>query len=178
MEDLSLYFTLPGYENIELKPNGKETLVTIHNLQEFIDLFMHHTFHETIKMQTAAFKKGFNQIFPIESMKPFSTSQELEDMICGTIRNEEEWKSVNRLSEVVNPAHGYHQKSKEFLNFLRFMSELEPEERRKFLKFVTGSPRLPHGGFGSLEPKLTVVLKKPLNAADNPDDILPSVMTC
>lgn len=77
------------------------------------------------------------------------------------------------------PAHGYHEKSKEYLNFLKFISELEPQqERRKFLKFVTGSSRLPHGGFSSLEPKLTVVLKKPLNAAENADDILPSVMTC
>ena len=69
-------------------------------------------------------------------------------------------------------------KSKEYVNFLRFMSELEPLERRKFLVFVTGSPRLPNGGFGSLEPKLTVVLKKTLNATENADDILPSVMTC
>jgi E3 ubiquitin-protein ligase TRIP12 len=58
------------------------------------------------------------------------------------------------------------------------MSELEPLERRKFLVFVTGSPRLPNGGFGALEPKLTVVLKKTLNATENADDILPSVMTC
>lgn len=58
------------------------------------------------------------------------------------------------------------------------MTELDPLERRKFLKFVTGSPRLPHGGFASLEPRLTVVLKKPINPLENPDFILPSVMTC
>jgi len=58
------------------------------------------------------------------------------------------------------------------------MTELDPIERRKFLKFVTGSPRLPHGGFTSLEPRLTVVLKKPINLSENPDSILPSVMTC
>jgi E3 ubiquitin-protein ligase TRIP12 len=58
------------------------------------------------------------------------------------------------------------------------MGELNHEERRKFLKFVTGSPRLPNGGFSTLDPKLTVVLKKPLNSKESPDDILPSVMTC
>ena len=58
------------------------------------------------------------------------------------------------------------------------MSELDHEARRKFLQFVTGSPRLPNGGFASLDPKLTVVMKKPLNAMENPDEILPSVMTC
>jgi E3 ubiquitin-protein ligase TRIP12 len=42
------------------------------------------------------------------------------------------------------------------------MTELDKQERRKFLTFVTGSPRLPNGGFGALDPKLTVVLKKPM----------------
>ena len=59
------------------------------------------------------------------------------------------------------PAHGYHQKSQAYLFFLRFMTELTRDQRKMFLKFVTGSPRLPNGGFGSLDPKLTVVLKKP-----------------
>ncbi len=58
------------------------------------------------------------------------------------------------------------------------MSELTPEERRSFLKFATGSPRLPNGGFSHLEPKMTVVLKKPLTVLENPDLTLPSVMTC
>ena len=64
------------------------------------------------------------------------------------------------------------------MNFLKFISELSLEDRRKFLKFVTGSPRLPNGGFAALDPKLTLVLKKPISALENADDILPSVMTC
>jgi len=82
-------------------------------------------------------------------------------MICGTQRNEEEWTSVSKLSEFIVPAHGFHHKSPQYLNLLKFITELDKEERRKFLKFVTGSPRLPNGGFGALDPKLTVVLKKP-----------------
>ena len=72
------------------------------------------------------------------------------------------------------------------------MTELNKDERKKFLKFVTGSPRLPNGGFGSLDPKLTIVLKKPeipkslsmtasneyINTPSLIDEILPSVMTC
>ncbi len=65
----------------------------------------------------------------------------------------------------------------EFLNFLKMMKELEQDERRLFLRFVTGCPRLPLGGFGGLDPKLTVVLKK-ANNGQKVDDILPSVMTC
>lgn len=66
---------------------------------------------------------------------------------------------------------------------MRFITELDKEERRKFLKFVTGSPRLPQGGFGALDPRLTVVLKKPNGPEQTHsqltiDEILPSVMTC
>lgn len=35
---------------------------------------------------------------------------------------------------------------------------------------------MPLGGFGGLDPCLTVVLKKSQN--ENPDKVLPSVMTC
>jgi E3 ubiquitin-protein ligase TRIP12 len=178
VEDLGLSFILPGYDNIELKLNGKDTDVTVHNLQEYIDLVMHFTFHETIKVQLSAFKKGFNSIFPIESLKPFSTTSELEDMICGTQRNEEEWTNGESLLLCIKTAHGFHHKSDQFLYFIRFITELDFNERRKFLKFITGSPRLPNGGFNSLDPRLTVVMKKPLDPADNPDHILPSVMTC
>jgi E3 ubiquitin-protein ligase TRIP12 len=108
VEDLSLYFLFPGFENIELKPNGKNTDVTIHNLQEYIDLVMNFMFHETVKVQISAFKKGFNSIFSIDSLKSFSTSDELEEMICGTNKNDEEWTNVQILSENIVPAHGYH----------------------------------------------------------------------
>ena len=51
------------------------------------------------------------------------------------------------------------------------------EEQRKFLQFVTGSPRLPVGGLKSLSPPLTVV-RKTFEPADDADNYLPSVMTC
>jgi hypothetical protein len=57
---------------------------------------------------------------------------------------------------------------------------------------MTGSPRLPNGGFAGMDPKFTVVLKKPeipktlkqglsleiVNSNKYIDEILPSVMTC
>ena len=43
---------------------------------------------------------------------------------------------------------------------------------------MTGSPRLPLGGFSRLTPKLTVVKTNPTAFGDNPDGYLPSVMTC
>ena len=80
--------------------------------------------------------------------------------------------------ENIVPDRGYHVKSFEYENFISFLVTLDAVERRKFLMFVTGSPRLPHGGFAALDPKLTVVLRKEIDPMRNPDNTLPSVMTC
>ena len=55
--------------------------------------------------------------------------------------------------------------------------ELDYGQRRLFLQFATGTPRLPLGGFAALSPPLTVV-RRALEQSANPDDFLPSVMTC
>jgi E3 ubiquitin-protein ligase TRIP12 len=58
----------------------------------------------------------------------------------------------------------------------RAISELDSEDKKHFLMFLTGSPKLPIGGFKNLVPKFTVVRKdSPDQAADS---LLPSVMTC
>jgi E3 ubiquitin-protein ligase TRIP12 len=38
IDDLSLVFTLPGYPNIELKKGGKDCLVTIQNLDQYVNV--------------------------------------------------------------------------------------------------------------------------------------------
>ena len=56
---------------------------------------------------------------------------------------------------------------------------MKPEDRPVFVQFITGSPRLPIGGFAGLEPRLTVVLKKVESHQKLcPDQLHPSVMTC
>jgi HECT-domain (ubiquitin-transferase) len=42
--------------------------------------------------------------------------------------------------------HGFNMDSKSVRNLLYTMSELDPQQRRDFLQFVTGSPKLPIGG--------------------------------
>lgn len=59
------------------------------------------------------------------------------------------------------------------------MSSLDPGGRRQFLRFVTGTPRLPIGGFGALRPRLTVVKKEvDVLPGGTPDSHLPSCSTC
>lgn len=42
--------------------------------------------------------------------------------------------------------HGYNLDSKSVRNLLQSMSELTKPQRRDFLQFITGSPKLPIGG--------------------------------
>ena len=52
------------------------------------------------------------------------------------------------------------------------------DDRRDFLRFTTGSPKLPLGGFKGLIPPLTIVRRTMDHQFENPDATLPSVMTC
>ena len=50
--------------------------------------------------------------------------------------------------------HGFNMDSKSVKNLLQSMSELTLSERRDFLQFTTGSPKLPIGGKFHVEPSL------------------------
>ena len=172
VENLHLNFTLPGYEQIELKPNGKNILVTTENIETYIRLVAEQTLLQ--QCQATAFRKGFEKLIPIEMLNVFEY-EELEAVICGG--GSESW-DIECLKSTIVPAHGYTRSSLVFKNLLKLMSNFSIEERKLFLQFVTGCPRLPIGGFKCLTPPLTVVRKPPTNAAISPDKYLPSVMTC
>jgi E3 ubiquitin-protein ligase TRIP12 len=85
--------------------------------------------------------------------------------------------SVSALSESVKADHGFTTESRAIRHLVEIMTEYDSKGRRDLLQFITGSPKLPIGGFRGLNPPLTVVKKlhePPLTA----DDYLPSVMTC
>ena len=94
--------------------------------------------------------------------------------------------------------HGFNMDSKSVRQLLETMSEFTTQQRRDFLQFVTGSPKLPIGGtlcpfpfwgcrsdydsdcipgFKNLTPMFTVVCR-PSEPPYTSDDYLPSVMTC
>ncbi|OCK74188.1 hypothetical protein K432DRAFT_410071 [Lepidopterella palustris CBS 459.81] len=172
VEDLGLDFTLPGYPSIELVDNGADTPLTIDNVGVYVDKVLDYTLGLGVQKQVDAFRAGFSQVFPYTALKAF-TPDELV-MLFGRI--EEDW-SLETLMDSIKADHGYNLDSKSVRNLLQTMSEFSPTQRRDFLQFVTGSPKLPIGGFKSLTPMFTVVCK-PSEPPHTSDDYLPSVMTC
>ena len=172
LNSADIYFTFPGYE-IELKPNGKNILLSVTNVEEYINLIYDFIFYKGIIKVTEAFREGFNIIFNIDELRCFSP-EELEETIFGS--DKQKWEKET-LYENLKPEHGYNKNSKIFNDLIKYMTSLDKNEQKKFLIFTTGASRLPLGGFKALSPKLTVV-KKSMNGNDNPDNFLPTVMTC
>ncbi|KAF9149234.1 Ubiquitin fusion degradation protein 4 [Linnemannia schmuckeri] len=172
LDDMGLDFTLVGYPEIELKAGGTNIPVTIYNVEEYIQLTVDMTVGRGVEAQAAAFRDGFNCVFSIQDLAGFRS----EELVRLFGSGDEDW-SYETLVDTVKADHGFRSESRAFKNLLRAMSELDKEERRQFLQFITGSPKLPIGGFKNLHPPFTVVCK-PFEAPLKADDYLPSVMTC
>ncbi|KKZ63366.1 E3 ubiquitin-protein ligase TRIP12 [[Emmonsia] crescens] len=172
VEDLGLDFTLPGYPSIQMIPHGSSIAVTVDNVGSYVDKVIDMTLGSGVQAQIDAFRAGFSQVFPYSSLQSF-TPDELV-MLFGQI--EEDW-SIETLMDSMKADHGFNMDSRSVRNLLQVMSEFTKQERRDFLQFVTGSPKLPIGGFKSLTPMFTVVCR-PSDPPYLPDDYLPSVMTC
>jgi len=141
IEDLALDFTLPGYPNIELIPGGSDVSVNIDNVAQYIDYVLDFTLGSGVEHQVEEFRAGFTSVFPYSALQAFTPSELV--MLFG--RNEEDW-TLETLMDSIKADHGFNLDSRSVRNLLQVMSELSLQQRRNFLQFVTGSPKLPIGG--------------------------------
>lgn len=169
VEALGMDFTLPGDDAFELIPGGKDKTVTGGNLNEYIEL-MATAFVENPVV--TAFRDGFGQLVDPSALQFFLPSELTE--VFGSAP--EDWSRVT-LASALKPDHGFSHDSSAYQQLIDLMASFNSEERRVFLQWLTGSPKLPIGGFGALQPPLTVV-KRPHEPPLTPNDYLPSVMTC
>ncbi|XP_017139695.1 E3 ubiquitin-protein ligase TRIP12 isoform X3 [Drosophila miranda] len=175
--DLGLDFVLPGHANIELCRGGRDTPVTVHNLRQYISLVSYWFLIEGVQKQFEALREGFDSVFPIQRLRMFYP-EELECVFCGSANEQQHQRwDAKMLQDSCRTDHGFHQESQAIQHLYEILSSYNRDEQRAFLQFVTGSPRLPTGGFKALTPPLTIV-RKTLDGNQNPNDYLPSVMTC
>lgn len=159
IEQLGLDFTLPGYPSIELVTGGKDVPVTIDNVGEYVEKVIDMTLGSGVQRQVDAFRAGFSQVFAYSALKAFTPNELV--MLFGRVEEdwsiESEWQSGEAgvtmadgrtvaLLDSIKADHGFNMDSKSVRNLLQVMSELSAPERREFLQFVTGSPKLPIGG--------------------------------
>jgi E3 ubiquitin-protein ligase HECTD1 len=174
LEDLGLVFEYNppskvfGYQSYNLKPNGADINVTEENVEEYVDLMIDFVFKTGIEPQLQAFKDGFDSVFSMDSLKCFEPN-ELQLLLSGD--QAPTW-TCDEVMNYTEPKLGYTKESPGFLRFVNVMCEMNPEERKSFVQFLTGCSSLPPGGLANLHPRLTVVKK------DGNDFNYPSVNTC
>ncbi|KAL3234360.1 Ubiquitin fusion degradation protein 4 [Nakaseomyces bracarensis] len=172
IEQLSVSYTLPGY-NLELIDGGKNKFLDdATSVEKYISLVLDMFLGSGVTEQLEKFIEGFSRVFPYRNLLLFQPG-ELCDLFG---RVQEDWSPQTLYSYLIAD-HGYTMDSSPVKDLISIMTEFDEQEKRVFLQFLTGSPKLPLGGFKALKPKFTVVLK---HAEDglHPDDYLPSVMTC
>ncbi|XP_077975149.1 NEDD4-like E3 ubiquitin-protein ligase WWP1 isoform X2 [Styela clava] len=145
---LELFFTmdqeiLGKIESHELKEGGKDIQVTEENKEEYIRLMIEWRFSRGVEEQTKAFLNGFNEVVPIQWLQYFD-ERELELMLCGMQEFDVEDWMKNTIYRT------YNVKSKQVQWFWQYVREIDNEKRARLLQFVTGTCRVPVGGFAEL----------------------------
>jgi len=172
VEDLYLTFTLPSDASYQLMENGQDIFVTLDNAPQYIASILDAYLGNGILAQAHAFRDGFSSVFGVSHLVVF-TPHEIETLICG----EHKQLSLQALRQHTKTDHGYNTASPVVQMLFEVIDEMDAAEQRRFVMFVTGSPRLPAGGLSQLTPRLTIVRKTP-EPGCSPDTYLPSVMTC
>ncbi|KAK2554358.1 NEDD4-like E3 ubiquitin-protein ligase WWP2 [Acropora cervicornis] len=115
----------------DLKPNGSEIKVTEENKEEYLSLMTQWRFNRGIEEQTKAFLDGFNEVLMLCGMQEI----DLDDWQANAVYRH------------------YTRNSKQVTWFwqVRFaLRSFDNEKRIRLLQFVTGTCRLPVGGFAEL----------------------------
>ena len=161
IDELGLDFTLPGYASIELIPDGSNIPVTMENVELYLEKVIDLTIGSGVNRQIQEFQAGFSIVFPYGALKSFSPAELV--MLFG--KSEEDWsleskcasfftavnaKYITALMDSIKADHGFNMDSQSIKNLLHVMTELGDSDRRSFLQFVTGSPKLPIGGMYKL----------------------------
>lgn len=145
---LEMYFSvdmeiLGKVTSHDLKSGGSNILVTEDNKDEYIGLMTEWRFSRGVQEQTKAFLDGFNEVVPLQWLQYFD-EKELEVMLCGM-------QEVDLADWQRNAVYRhYTRNSKQIIWFWQFVKETDNEVRMRLLQFVTGTCRLPLGGFAEL----------------------------
>lgn len=145
---LELYFSvdfeiLGQIQSHELKPGGGELRVTEENKDEYLRLMTDWRFSRGQEEQTKSFLDGFNEVLPLEWLHYYD-ERELELMLCGMQEIDiEDWQRNTIYRH-------YTRTGKQIIWFWQFVREMDNEKRARLLQFVTGTCRVPVGGFAEL----------------------------
>jgi hypothetical protein len=110
------------------------------NKQEYVDLYIDWFFNESVKDIFNLFCKGFYRVCDV-SILSIIRPEELEQVICGNPELD-----FKELEESARYEDGYTEESEAIQYFWETIHEMNEEDKKKFLFFLTGCDRAPING--------------------------------
>ncbi|PNH11036.1 Ubiquitin-protein ligase E3A, partial [Tetrabaena socialis] len=149
---------------VPLAPGGSATPVTGANVRAYVRRLVEWTLEEGVEAQFRAFAQGFHQVCGGPALSLFQ-HEELELLVCGLPHLDFGAMRANARYE-----GGYSRAHPTIVMFWQVLSELDMDQKRRFLAFSTGCNRAPVAGLGALV--LTIQRSGP------DSERLPSAHTC
>ncbi|MBZ3877400.1 E3 ubiquitin-protein ligase HACE1, partial [Sciurus carolinensis] len=131
-------------EEVPLKPGGGGILVTQNNKAEYVQLVTELRMTRAIQPQINAFLQGFHMFIPPSLIQLFD-EYELELLLSGMPEID-----VSDWIKNTEYTSGYEREDPVIQWFWEVVEDITQEERVLLLQFVTGSSRVPHGGFANI----------------------------
>ena len=150
-QDLCLYWTVSSSvlgetRTEELVPGGSTLPVTDENKASYTRAVIEWRSSRGVTAQIASIRTGFRQTIPLEWVQTFDEMQ-LQMMLSGALTQRVDLRDWRKNTTYKR----YTESSKQVLWFWRVVEmELTDEQRLRLLQFVTGTCRLPVGGFAEL----------------------------
>ncbi|XP_041118833.1 probable E3 ubiquitin-protein ligase HERC3 [Polyodon spathula] len=129
VDSLYLDFTVQGRE---LVLNGKDILVTKYNRFQYVEAYVDFVFNKSVKKQFDGFMKGFRKGCPSKMWKIF-LPVELMAILNGNTKYE--WEELEKNVKY----KGYKPTDENIRNFWKVFHELDEEQKKHFLAFLTAS---------------------------------------
>ncbi|XP_074631546.1 apoptosis-resistant E3 ubiquitin protein ligase 1-like [Acropora palmata] len=171
-EDLGLVFAEEEYDRhgrlqkvLDLKPGGRHIPVTEANKMEYLDLLAQYRLSSSCKQEIEAFAKGLNEFVPENLLSVFD-EYELELLMCGT--GDISVSDLRQHHSVIDSGSSFR-KSLDW--FWTIVTSFTQDELARLVQFITGSSKLPPGGFAELSPQIQI-------SSAPTTDALPSAHTC
>ncbi|CAM9721303.1 unnamed protein product [Ectocarpus fasciculatus] len=149
---------------VELLPGGGDIRVSASNREMYVDLYVEYLLDKSIESQFNAFAKGFHKVCGGDALDLFEAS-ELELLICGN-----PMLDFAELEKGTVYDDGYDREARVIMDLWAVLHQFDEADKKKFLKFLTGSDRSPIDGLS----KLRFVISR----NGDEDTRLPSAHTC
>ncbi|KAJ8604498.1 hypothetical protein CTAYLR_000889 [Chrysophaeum taylorii] len=160
---------------VDLCERGSEIVVTVDNLDQFLEMRMREAVFNAHNPQLLAILAGFHDVVPPSSML-LLTARELELSLCGTpVLDLDDWRQNTNY-------HGAFEESREthpvVAAFWHTLAAWDDEKRTRLLQWSCGMGRLPVGGFSNLQQRDGVQRNFTLTSVDRHSALYPRSHTC